>query len=481
MRQQIIGRKREIQELEDLYSSGKPEFVVVYGRRRVGKTFLVRELMGDRLSFCHTGLSPLELGGSALKNQQLQAFHSSLVRYGDPHSSVPNNWLEAFDCLISLLEKKTESRLVVFIDELPWMDTDRSGFMTALEHFWNGWAAGNVRVMLIACGSSTSWINDKLVNNHGGLYGRLTSEIKLNPFTLGECEEYFDHAGLVIDRYDQVQCYMVFGGIPFYLSLLKRGQSIAQNIDRLFFAPTGILRVEFDRLFASAFVNAEDCKAIVTLLATKRMGFTRKEIAKKTGLPYGGGLTNTLRTLIVSDFVSTYVNYAHTERHTYYRLSDMFCLFYLHFIANHRRSGKETFWQNNIVSPGLNAWRGFAFEAVAFSHIFQIKRALGISSVQVEVCPWHSDRVTDGAQIDMVIDRADHVVNLCEMKFSSDDFKVDASYDKELRHKMTVFAEETKSRSSLHLTLVTTYGLASSPYSSRFQNVITMNDLFFTS
>lgn len=477
MGQQIIGRKREIRELEDLYNSGKPEFVVVYGRRRVGKTYLVRELMGDRLAFYHTGLSPLELEASALKEQQLQAFHSSLVRYGDTHTKMPNNWLEAFDRLANLLDKKNESRLVVFLDELPWMDTDRSGFVTALEHFWNGWAAGNVRVMLIACGSSTSWINDKLVNNHGGLYGRLTSEIKLSPFTLSECEDYFNHAGLVIDRYDQLQCYMVFGGIPFYLSLLKRGESIAQGIDRLFFAPTGPLRIEFDRLFASAFVNAEDCKNIVSLLATKRMGFTRKEIAEKTGLPYGGGLTSTLRTLIVSDFISTYINYDHTERHTYYRLSDMFCLFYLHFIAN-RRSNNETFWRNNVGSPGLNAWRGFSFEAVAFSHIPQIKRALGIPSVHTEVCPWHSDRVADGAQIDMVIDRADRVVNLCEMKFSSDDFKVDASYDKALRHKMTVFAEETKSRSSLHLTLITTYGLASSPYSGRFQKVITMDDLF---
>ena len=474
MIQDIVGRKREIRELEDLYNSGRPEFVVVYGRRRVGKTFLVRELMNKRLAFYHTGLSPAELDSTTLKSQQLQAFHSSLVRYGDAHANMPTNWLDAFDRLARLLEQKTKSRLVVFIDELPWMDTAGSGFITALEHFWNGWAAGNKRIMLIACGSSTSWVNDKLVNNHGGLYGRLTSEIKLSPFTLGECEEYYRHVGLVIDRYDQLQSYMVFGGIPFYLSLLKRGQSIAQNIDRLFFSPTGALRMEFDRLFASVFVNVNDCKAIVSLLATRRKGFTRKEIAQTTGLPYGGGLTATLRTLIVSDFVSTYVNYAHSDRHTYYRLSDMFSLFYLHFY----HSSNTSFWQNNVTSPTMNAWRGFSFEAVAFAHIPQIKRALEIGAVQTEVSPWHSDKDANGAQIDMVIDRADHVVNLCEMKYCTDDFKVDAAYDKELRHKVSVFAEETKTKSSLHYTLVTTYGLASSPYQSRFQNVITMDDLF---
>ena len=477
MKQNIIGRKREIQELEDLYNSGRPEFVVVYGRRRVGKTFLVRELLGDYFAFYHTGLSPAELNPSALKVQQLQAFHSSLVRYGDTHSDIPLNWLEAFDRLTQLLENKKQKRLIVFIDELPWMDTDRSGFITALEHFWNGWAAGNSRIMLVACGSSTSWINDKLVNNHGGLYGRLTSEIKLSPFSLAECEEYFKHAGLVIDRYDQLQCYMIFGGVPFYLSLLKKGLSVAQNIDRLFFAPNGALRMEFARLFASVFTNVDDCMAIVKLLATKRMGFTRKEISEKLGLPYGGGLTNTLRTLIVSDFITPYVNYAHTERHTYYRLTDMFSLFYVYFMDK-RHSSNSTFWQNNVSSPSLNAWRGFSFEAVAFQHIQQIKRALGVLAVQTEVSSWRSDRVVDGAQIDMVIDRADRVINLCEMKFCTDDFSVDASYDKELRHKMTVFAEETKSKSSLHMTLVTTYGLASSPYSGRFQNVIIMDDLF---
>lgn len=477
MKQNIIGRKREIQELEDLYNSGRPEFVVVYGRRRVGKTFLVRELLSDNFAFYHTGLSPAELKPSALKAQQLQAFHTSLVRYGDTHSDIPFNWLEAFDRLTQLLENKEQERLVVFIDELPWMDTDRSGFITALEHFWNGWAAGNPRIMLIACGSSTSWINDKLVNNHGGLYGRLTSEIKLSPFSLAECEEYFKHNGLVVDRYDQLQCYMILGGIPFYLSLLKKGLSIAQNIDRLFFAPNGALRIEFDRLFASVFTNVKDCKTIVTLLAKKRKGFTRREIADNTGLPYGGGLTNTLRTLVVSDFVTPYVNYAHSERHTYYRLTDMFSLFFIHFLGK-QRSSNATFWQNNVTSPAINAWRGFSFEAVVFQHIQQIKRALGILGVQTEVSPWHSDRIVDGAQIDMVINRADRVINLCEMKFCSDDFNVDASYDKDLRHKMTVFAEETKSKSSLHLTLVTTYGLAKSPYSSRFQNVITMDDLF---
>lgn len=477
MAQTIIGRKREIQELTELYNSSRPEFVAVYGRRRVGKTFLVRELFSEHFAFYHTGLSPIELDGQTLKSQQLQAFQNSLSRYGDAHIVAPTNWLEAFDRLIQLLEAKTQPRLVVFLDELPWMDTPRSGFVTALEHFWNGWAAGQQRIMLIACGSSTSWISDKLINNHGGLYGRLTSEIRLSPFSLSECDEYFRHSGLVIDHYDQVQCYMAFGGIPYYLSMLKRGQSVAQNIDRLYFSKTGPLRFEFDRLFASLFVNSEDCKKVVRFLATKRLGYTRKAIAEHTGISYGGGLTSTLATLELSDFITSYVNYGHTKRHTYYRLSDNFSLFHLFFNSQQTRS-TASFWQGNYTSPQLNAWRGFAFENVVFGHINQLKRALGITGVSTTVCPWYSNQVKDGAQIDMVIARADRVINLCEMKYTTEDFVIDARYDKELRHKMALFAQETNTRSSLHLTLVTTFGLGQSPYAGRVQNVITLYELF---
>ncbi len=476
MGQLILGRKAEIAELQARYNSAKPEFVVVYGRRRVGKTYLVRELFDGQFSFYHTGLSPAELAPNKLLAQQLQSFHSSLVRYGDMHTQPPANWLEAFDRLIALLESKSEARLLVFIDEMPWMDTARSGFITALEHFWNGWAAGQPRVMLVTCGSATSWINDKLINNHGGLYGRLTSEIKLAPFSIGECEAYFKSMDIELGRYDQMISYMVFGGVPYYLSQFKRDLSLAQNIDLLVFAPTAPLRMEFDRLFASAFVNAEECKALVKFLSTKRIGYTRKEIAGHTGMN-GGGLTTLLNTLVVSDFVSTYVNYGHSERHTYYRLSDMFCLFWLYFNSKNKHHN-PTFWQDNDETPALNAWRGFAFEAVCFNHLAQLKQALGISGVQTTACPWHSDAVSDGAQVDMVIERADHVINLCEMKFCKDDFAVDAAYDKQLRHKLSLFASETHSRSSLHMTLVTTWGLARTPYSNRFTKVITMDDLF---
>ena len=477
MAQKIIGREAEIKELRNLYASNKPVFAVVYGRWRVGKTFLVRELFEDKFAFYHTGLSPIEMSGDRLKEQQLSNFHSSLIRYGSRSSAVPQDWFAAFDALITLLESKDkDKRQVVFIDELPWMDTARSGFITALEHFWNGWGAGRTNLMLVVCGSATSWVSDKLLNNKGGLYDRTTDEIKLRPFTLGECARYYESEGIVMSQYDQLQCYMATGGIPYYISMLQKGMSLAQNIDRMFFTPNGKLALEFDRLYSSLFTNAEDCKKIVRLLAKSRQGYTRKDIVAMTKLPDGGGMSATLKALEVSDFITSYTKYGYPRRETYYRLTDFYSKFYLSFIDG-RRTANATFWQDNINTPELTAWRDFTFEALCFYHLPQIKQALGISGVQTEASPWKSRKEKDGAQIDMVIDRADRIINICEMKFSDNDFCINASIDKSLRNKLSTFAEETKTKSSLHLTLVTTYGLKPNEYSSRVQNVITMDEL----
>ena len=475
----IIGRKKEQEELGRLYQSGKAEFVVVYGRRRVGKTFLVREFFNEKLDFYHTGLSPLELEGSKLQEKQLQSFYFSLKRYGADIDTQPTNWLEAFEMLITLLEKKGKNkRQVIFIDEMPWMDTPRSGFITALEHFWNGWAAGQSHLMLIVCGSATSWISDKLIQNKGGLYGRTTYEIHLSPFTLGECETYFKHENIAMDRYDILQCYMAMGGIPYYLSYLQKGCSLAQNIDRLFFQKDGKLRTEFHRLYASLFNDPETYIKVIRLLGQKREGYTRAEIAQHTGIPYGGGLTKILKSLEISDFILPYTYYGESSRNIHYKLTDFYTLFYIHFLD--KKSHKNPrFWQENLLSPSLNAWRGLSFEEVCFVHQDKIKQALGIASVHTEISPWRNRKEeTEQAQIDMLIDRADRIINVCEMKFTTNDFTIDRKYDAELRRKLDVFATATRCRKSLHPTLVTTYGLKQNEYSGRVQNVVTMDDLF---
>ncbi len=481
MKQFIIGRNKEQDELENIYKSGQAEFVVVYGRRRVGKTFLVREMFDERLSFYNTALSPFEMekeNGSLLIQQQLAVFAESLRNYGDYHDGSPKDWIQAFRWLKELLGRKArKKRLVVFLDELPWMDTPRSGFMTAFEHFWNGWGAGQHNLMLIVCGSASSWINDKLINNTGGLYGRTTREIHLAPFSLQECKQYFHLRNLKMSDYDILQYYMVMGGIPYYMSYVEKGKSLPQNIDNLFFKRKSKLLLEFDRLFKSLFVGPQKYVNILRLLSNRKLGYTRGEIAKKLKMNSGGGLTSLLLSLEACDFIKQYIPFGSSRRNTHYKLTDLFCIFYFNFVDAHKNNS-TTFWQDNHRSPTLNAWRGFAFEEVCFSHQECLKKALGVNGVNCEVSVWRNNDTDDHTQIDMVIQRADNVINICEMKFCTSEFEIDKNYSRELNRKIDVFMHKTKTKKTIHLTFVTTYGVKQNTYSGMADNIITMDSLF---
>ena len=476
----VIGRKSEIEELERRYRSDRPEFVAVYGRRRVGKTFLVKQTFKDRITFQHTGVSPVdqEKGKSRMKIQ-LESFHYSLLNHGLEGYQPPKSWLEAFFQLEQLLTKLDDGRRqVVFIDELPWMDTPRSGFLPAFESFWNGWCSGRSNIMLVVCGSATSWILSNLSRNRGGLYGRLTDEIKLSPFTLKECEEYFTHERLALSRYDIVQSYMVFGGIPYYMSHFQKGLSLEGNIDRILFGRSPKLKDEFNRLFDAIFGNPEDCKKIVRLLATRHSGFTREEIAKATGIPLGGGLSDTLSALTESDFVLRYVPYGKPGNAEHYKLIDNFCLFWLKYVEPNMTD--TTFMSDNAASDILKIWRGVAFEEVCWQHIAQIKRALEIGGVKSSLSAWSvtGSSEKEGVQIDLLIIRKDNVVNLCEMKFASDAYTIDKDEERKLRRRVETLKSTLSRKQTVHLTLVTTYGVAYGKHSGIVQKQVVMDDLF---
>ena len=477
----MIGREKEIQELNERYDSGRAEFIAVYGRRRVGKTYLVDETMKDKITFRHAGLSPVDEQNrkNGLK-EQLKYFYLSLQLHGMKKSKCPTSWLEAFFMLEMHLKSIDDgSRQVVFLDELPWMDTPRSGFLTALEAFWNGWACHRHNMMLVVCGSATSWMTDELINNHGGLYGRLTCQMKLAPFTLGECEAFFQDRGIRFSRYDIVQSYMAVGGIPYYLGYMKKGLSLAQNIDQMFFAEGASLHDEYDRLFASVFSSPDQMKSIVQLLGTKRAGFTRQAILHRTGLSDNGATTKLLKALIASDFILQYKPFGKGKHDICYKLVDPFCLFHMSFVQGRAEIDPE-FWIHNGTSPAVNAWRGFAFEEVSLYHIRQIKKALGILGVSSTQSSWalKGDDDTEGAQIDLLIQRKDNVVNLCEMKFYNEKFTVDKAYYMKMVHRQNVLAEQVSRKSVIHNVLVTTEGLNYNEYGSIFQNVVVLDDLF---
>ena len=460
--------------MEELYSNGRSEFVVLYGRRRIGKTFLVNELFKDRFTFSHTALSPVEIAGKDLMRMQLRHFTHSLIRYGAEITQEPTNWLDAFFILENMLEKRSaDERILVFIDELPWLDTPRSGFLTAFEAFWNGWGSRRSNLMLVVCGSAVSWISDKLLGSKGGLYNRTTAEIKLKQFSLNECEEFFRSRNIMLDRYDILQSYMIFGGVPYYLDFFSKGTSLAGNVDRMIFNRKGKLSNEFERLFSSIFTNPEEAEKVIKALADKRIGYTREELLKQTGIADGGGFTKLLRSLEESDFIRKFRYFGEKAKHTRYRLVDNFCLFHLYFL--HRKTTDDPqFWQHNQNSPSVNSWRGFAFENVCADHVWQIKFALGISGVHTETFSWRGRE----SQIDLIIDRDDRLINLCECKFSSREFVIDKEYDTVLRERQAAFLEETGTRKSTMMTLITPFGLKRNEYFGRIQNTITSEDLF---
>ncbi|MCR5099476.1 MAG: ATP-binding protein [Lachnospiraceae bacterium] len=477
----MIGRKNETSELLDRYDREDAQFVVVYGRRRVGKTYLVDETFKGRVTFRHAGVSPVESDDSSQGNslkKQLRAFYYSLISQGMKKEHCPADWLEAFFMLEMFLQENDDgSRQLIFLDELPWMDTPKSGFITGLESFWNNWACHR-NVMLVVSGSANSWMRDKLINNHGGLYGRVTWEIKLEPFNLRECELLFEENGVHLSRYDIVQSYMIFGGIPYYIGYFKRGKSLAQNVDDLFFVKGAKLSLEYDRLFSSIFTNPEMRKSIIKALNTRSMGCTRKEIASMTGHSEGGRLSEALQALIISDFIVKYTPFGMSKREVYYKLVDPFCIFYLDFIEN-KEAMPDEFWLSNVTSQSIVTWRGYAFENVCFNHIGQIKNALGISGISTTQSAWTKMGDDDkGTQIDMIISRKDGIVNMCEMKYYSEELTVDKEYDLLLRHRQSLLYEKIPKKSAIHNTLVTTYGIKNNEYRWSFDNVITLEELF---
>lgn len=475
----MIGRKQEVKELNKLYNRNQAELVAIYGRRRVGKTYLVDETFDGRITFRHAGLSPAEENSRGLLNLQLEHFYNSLELHGMEKCEKPKSWLDAFLLLEKFLQKIDDgSRQVVFLDELPWLDTPKSGFIRAFEAFWNTWGCHRKNLMVIVCGSANSWIQDKLINNHGGLYNRVTYEIKLSPFNLSECEEFYKSKAVKLSRYDITQSYMIFGGIPYYMGYVDGEMSLAQNVDRLFFKKNGILRDEYDRLFASVFVNPEAVKSIVHLLYQRNSGYTRREITEKLGITDGGRLSRNLNALISGDFIIKYVPFGCKKREEHYKLIDPFCMFYLHFISNQKKVN-EKYWQQNVTSSPVSIWRGFAFENVCFNHVEQIKTALGISGVISENSAWSKKGDDEeGTQIDLLISRNDNVVNMCEIKYYSGDFSVNKDYYKVLLRRQAILTEKVSPKTTIHSTLITTFGLTQNEYSNIFTNVIVLDDLF---
>jgi AAA+ ATPase superfamily predicted ATPase len=469
----LIGREYEQKQLLDYYRSNKAELVVVYGRRRVGKTYLIKETFDNNFFFDFTGTV-----GIKSAHGQLERFAKSLANHGTTPKHRIKDWNSAFDFLTNLIKASdAQERKVIFFDEVPWLDTPRSGFLGAFEYFWNAFASARKDILFIICGSAASWISKNLFKNHGGLHNRVTARVHLKPFTLGECEAYLQAKGSGYQRYDIIEYYMVFGGIPYYLDHIKSEYSIAINVDKAVFADAAPLSDEFEELYRSLFNSSELYISVVKALGTKLKGLTRAEIVEAVGRADGSKVTEALTNLELSGFIRKYSAFPRKKNGALYQLIDNFSLFWLAFMDKGRPTSPH-YWSDMRNTPRLNAWRGYAFEIVCLQHIDQIEQGLGVSGVLTWVSSWKSRSSSPGAQIDLLIERGDRVVNLCEIKYAGSEYEIDKEYEANLRNKRAAFESETKTRLTPFMTMISTYGVKHNQYSGIIRSEVTMDALF---
>ncbi len=471
----LIGREKEKGILLKAFQSEEAEMVAIVGRRRIGKTFLVRNVYKEQIDVEVSGIQNIS-NKDQIKNFTLQ-LKNSLHEAFIPRKT--KDWLDTFQLMIECLEKKNKAgRMVVFIDELPWLAASKSGFLNGLSFFWNSWASKK-NIVVVICGSAASWMIQKVVEDKGGLHNRITRRIDLQPFNLYETELYFKSRNIYLDRYHIVQIYMALGGVPHYLKEVEGGKSAAQNIDQILFTKTAILRNEFDRLYPALFENPESHVQVIRALAQKRQGMTRQEIIDATKLAEGGGTSRILEELEVSGFISMYYPFGKKKKDTLYRLTDEFSLFYIQFMENKNHKGGGI-WQELSQTQEYKSWSGYTFESICIKHSAQIKKALGISGVYTESSGFIAKNGDKrGIQIDLVLDRKDHVINLFEIKFYNTTWTIEKAEAENLKYRKDQFKLLTKTPKHVFLTLISTFGLNPNIHSiGLIDNDLTMNCLF---
>ena len=472
----LIGRKDEKEAFQHCLDSKESKLIAVYGRRRIGKTFLVRNYFQGKIRFEIAGLHNGNL------SDQLLHFASTLTKYGWTEASLhpPQTWKAAFDMLERFLNSSTRvGKKVIFLDELPWFDTPRSKFLMAFESFWNGYCTQRNDLVCVICGSAASWMIEKVLKNKGGLHNRVSERIRLAQFNLCEVELFLKEKGINWSQYDITQLYMMTGGVPYYLDAVRKGDSVAKFINRTCFKKDGIFIEEYSALFSSLFDDSERHYQIIEALNTKKSGLTRKQIIEKTALLSGGTLTKTLNELEESGFIQEVVPYQSKQTKTLFKLTDNFTSFYLKFMKSKSKKITQN-WTTIVKSKSWATWADVAYERVCYAHIPQIKKALKLEAIECSAAPWAVESEQESAQIDMLIDRADRIINLCEVKFSRADVTIDKAYAKVLRNKVkAVGAHSLSKRKDVLLTMVTAFGIEENAYGRELvHSELNLEDLF---
>jgi len=481
----IIGRKEEQQELTDLFNSKKAEFAVVYGRRRIGKTFLIEQFFRHKkcIFFHITGVQ------DGLLKEQLAEFAKAIGKafYNGAGIKTAPSWMEAFEELNSAINNLSAAKkIVIFIDELPWMATRRSRILQALDYYWNHYWSKNKKLKLVVCGSSASWIIKNIIYNKGGLHNRYTRCLLIKPFLLHETKEFLISRNIKMIDKQILQLYMAIGGIPHYLDKVKKGFSAAQNIEQLCFKENGILFSEFEKLFKSLFEDAKIYIELIKMIAALRGGVTRSYIEEKSKLTKKGGtLTDRLNDLEQAGFIKSFLPLKHQRQGMYYRIIDEYVYFYLKWIEPQKhtlshQSGND-YWLHHSNTSQYFAWVGYSFESVCYKHISQIQKSLKIPAGS-QVGTWRFNPKNNikerGAQIDLLFERSDDAITICEIKCTDKPFRIDKQYYNNLMNKIEVYRKISKTSKQILIAFISANGIVKSTYADCISAITTLDDLF---
>lgn len=485
-KEKLIGRREEEKILEDFFDSSKAEFLAIYGRRRIGKTYLIRSFFKNKTNifFNSTGIHNGKL------DRQIKEFTKELSRtfLHGIELKEKDNWFDTFEVLTELINKQGNKKVVLFFDEFPWMATARSKILEAIDYYWNHFWSQDARIKLIICGSAASWIIKNIVNDKGGLHNRITRTILLEPMNLRDTKQLLLNLGVKLNNAHVAQIYMMTGGVPFYLANIPSGLSATQVIEKLAFSKNGLLLEEFDRLYSSLFDDAEIYIEIVKEIAKNRYGLSQRDLAQKIKkISRGGTLVKKLKDLENAGFIISFIPYKHKKRGMFYKLIDEYSLFYLYWIepikaSLQKQSLREGYWEKLTKSSSWYSWAGYTFEAMCYKHLKEISQTLDLSPTAIQNT-WqyipHKGSKEDGAQIDLLFDRDDDAITICEIKYTSSPFAIDKEYAAKLRRKIEIFRQKTQTSKQIFLSMISAQGLKSTIYSEDMvDKIVTLNDFF---
>lgn len=484
----LVGRQEEQQTLKEFYDSKNPEFLAIYGRRRIGKTFLIRQYFSqkDCYFFNVTGIKDGAI------NTQINLFIKEIEKifYKGTEIKQHKNWIDTLQALSDAIENfvPKNKNVVLFFDEFPWMATHKSKLLQSLEHRWNQSWSTDQRIKLIICGSSASWIINKVINNKGGLHNRITKKIHLMPFNLNETKSLLATKNINLSLKHTTEIYMVTGGVPYYLLQIEKGKSATQIIETLAFRKNSLLFNEFDNLFSSLFEDAEDYIKLIRIIAEAHSGIGQEDIIKRIEhQSRGGRIVKKLTDLEEAGFIISFIPYKHNQRGKYYRLIDEYTLFYLDWIEPIRntlekQSLEKGYWERKQGSQTWHAWAGYAFEAICYKHLSEIKKKLSIP-ITATANGWRyvprKNASEKGAQIDLLFDREDDAINICEIKYTNEPFSINKDYAEKLKNKVAVFKERTRTKKNIFLSVISANGLKENMYAEEMiTNIVILDDLF---